>query len=211
MSTGHGAGSVVIIAEALSSCSRLSGDAAPSTEWLCSRSRQNSVSSCHDDRGAGVSDIHPDFRGRGTLKRENGREEERRESNADTWQRIGTPDAEKNDQEQHRVDPENLDGVKKAEDRRNEEPSEDTLRTRPVPGGAWLTKPSTTVVLVCGRRLPAVLCTRERNPFGTGFLYKETALGDGEQLPHLPRLFLLFLRIDDPRACHTDVISLKLK
>ncbi|KAJ1199734.1 hypothetical protein NDU88_003567 [Pleurodeles waltl] len=121
-------------------CIRLPGDAAPITEWRCSRGRANSVSSCHDDRGAGVSDTHPDFRGRGDLKREDGQEKRWREPNADVWKWIGTTDAERNDQEQHRAELENPDGVKTAEGRRNQEPSEDTLRTRHVPGGAWHTK-----------------------------------------------------------------------
>ncbi|KAJ1215080.1 hypothetical protein NDU88_002690 [Pleurodeles waltl] len=53
---------------------------------------------------------------------------------------IGTPDTERNDQEKPRAKTENPDGVKTAEGLRNQEPREDTLRIRHVPGGAWLTK-----------------------------------------------------------------------
>ncbi|KAJ1104124.1 hypothetical protein NDU88_001539 [Pleurodeles waltl] len=94
-------------------CSRLSGDATPISEWCCSRGRANSVSGCHDDRGAGVSNTHPDFRDR---------------------------DPEKNIQEQPRAELENPDSGKDAEGRKNEEPSEDALRTLHVPGGARLSK-----------------------------------------------------------------------
>ncbi|KAJ1206993.1 hypothetical protein NDU88_002386 [Pleurodeles waltl] len=53
---------------------RLSFDTAPASEWRCSRGRAIGVTRCPDDRGAGVSDVNPEFRVREREKREDGRE-----------------------------------------------------------------------------------------------------------------------------------------
>ncbi|KAJ1216582.1 hypothetical protein NDU88_004183 [Pleurodeles waltl] len=115
-------------------CSRLSVDTAPASEWRCSRGRALSVSHCHDDRGAGVSDANPDFWVRINSKREDGRENGLKELDAGDFQPIGTPDTERNDQEKPRTRKENPDGVRTAGDTRNQESREDTLRNRHVPG-----------------------------------------------------------------------------
>ncbi|KAJ1112129.1 hypothetical protein NDU88_000397 [Pleurodeles waltl] len=115
-------------------CSRLSGDAAPRAEWRCSRGRANSVSSYHDDRGAGVSKTRLDFWDEkavesddGVAQREDGGERER----------VGAERSpNKDDPEQPSEETKNPD----ANDRRNKEPSKDALRTCHVPGGTWLSK-----------------------------------------------------------------------
>ncbi|KAJ1198576.1 hypothetical protein NDU88_002415 [Pleurodeles waltl] len=113
-------------------CSRLSGDAAPRAEWRCSRGRVNSVSSYHDDRGAGVSNARPDFREENAVKREDGTAQK-----DDGGERGGTEwSPQKNDPEQPSEETENPN----ANDRRNKELSKDVLRTRHVPGGTWLSK-----------------------------------------------------------------------
>ncbi|KAJ1152680.1 hypothetical protein NDU88_005455 [Pleurodeles waltl] len=66
---------------------RLSGDAAPRAEWRCSRGRANSVSSYHDDRGAGVSNARPDFREENAVKRKDGTAQE---ENGGEHERGGT-------------------------------------------------------------------------------------------------------------------------
>ncbi|KAJ1098319.1 hypothetical protein NDU88_003434 [Pleurodeles waltl] len=96
--------------------------------------RANSVSGNHDDRGAGVNNTHPYFRGQGSVKRENGQDE--REDGGERGRLATDRNPEKNDPEQPRAELENPDSVKDAEGRRNEEPSKDALRTRHVPGGA---------------------------------------------------------------------------
>ncbi|KAJ1170009.1 hypothetical protein NDU88_001890 [Pleurodeles waltl] len=121
-------------------CSRLSVDTAPASECRCSRSRALSVSDCHDDRGAGTSDANPDFRVRDNSKREDGRENGAKETDAEEFQPTRTPDTERSDQEKPRTRTENPDSVRTAGDTRNQEPTEETLRNRHVPGGAWLTR-----------------------------------------------------------------------
>ncbi|KAJ1109714.1 hypothetical protein NDU88_007074 [Pleurodeles waltl] len=121
-------------------CSRLSVDTAPASEWRCSRGRVLSVSHYHDHRGAGVSNVNPDFRVRVNSKREDGRENASKEPDAGDFLPIGTPDTERNDQENPTTRTENPDSVRTAGGTRNQEPREDTLSNRHVPGGAWLTK-----------------------------------------------------------------------
>ncbi|KAJ1091324.1 hypothetical protein NDU88_004451 [Pleurodeles waltl] len=119
---------------------RLSVDTTPASKWRCSRGRALSISHCHDDWGAGVCDANPDFRVRVNSKREDGRESASKKPDAGDLQPIGNPKTERNDQEEPRTKAEDPDGVRTVGDTRNQEPREDTLRNRHVPGGAWLTK-----------------------------------------------------------------------
>ncbi|KAJ1128677.1 hypothetical protein NDU88_007052 [Pleurodeles waltl] len=98
----------------------------------------SSVSGYHDDRGAGVSNTRLDFRGQGSIKRENGQDE--KEDRGERGRLATDRNPEKNDPEQPRAESKNPDSVKDAEGRRNEEPRKDALRTHHVPGGAWLSK-----------------------------------------------------------------------
>ncbi|KAJ1202159.1 hypothetical protein NDU88_005960 [Pleurodeles waltl] len=104
--------------EALGVC-RLSVDTAPASEWRCSRGRALSVSRCHDDRGAGVSDANPDFQVRVNTKREDGRESAAKEPDAVDFHPIGTTETERNDKEEPRTRAQNPDGVRTAGGTRN--------------------------------------------------------------------------------------------
>ncbi|KAJ1131653.1 hypothetical protein NDU88_009988 [Pleurodeles waltl] len=123
-------------------CSRLSFDTAPASEWRCSRGRAISVTRCPDDRGAGVSDVNLDFRVRKEKKREDGRESTSEEPDAVDFELNRTTETGRKDQEEPRTRAEPTDGVRDAGGAKNQEPREDTLKSRHVPGGTWLTKSS---------------------------------------------------------------------
>ncbi|KAJ1152262.1 hypothetical protein NDU88_005038 [Pleurodeles waltl] len=110
------------------------------SELRCSHGREVGVTRCPDDRGAGVSDVTPDFRVRETEKREGGREPKSEESDADNFQTDETTETESGDQEDPKTRARNTDGSRDAGGTENQERNEDTLKSRHVPGGAWLTK-----------------------------------------------------------------------
>ncbi|KAJ1136802.1 hypothetical protein NDU88_003216 [Pleurodeles waltl] len=121
-------------------CSRLSFNTASASEWHCSRSRAIRVTHCPDDRGAGVSDVNPDFWVQKEKKREHGPESASEEPDAVDFKTIRTTETGKKDQEEPRTRAGTTDGVRDAGDAESQEPREDTLKSRHVPGGTWLTK-----------------------------------------------------------------------
>ncbi|KAJ1216101.1 hypothetical protein NDU88_003707 [Pleurodeles waltl] len=87
-----------------------------------------------------VSDVTPDFWVRETEKREDGREQRSEESDADNFQTDKTTETESGDQKDPKTRARTTDGSRDAGGTENQERSEDTLKSRHVPGGAWLTK-----------------------------------------------------------------------
>ncbi|KAJ1172724.1 hypothetical protein NDU88_004568 [Pleurodeles waltl] len=113
-------------------------DAAYTSEKNCSRGRASSVSSCPDDRGAGVSNVHPDFRVVKGKKREDGlREGEVNREKRDCRQRQ---DEEEDTSEPPKGSPEGPEPARDTEERGSPEASVETPKCRHIPGGAWLSK-----------------------------------------------------------------------
>ncbi|KAJ1106457.1 hypothetical protein NDU88_003858 [Pleurodeles waltl] len=106
-----------------------------SPEWRCSRGRAIGVTCCPDNWGAGVGDVNLDFRVRKGNKREDGRERESEEPDAVDFKPNGTTETGRKDQEEPRTRAGTTDGVGDAGDAENQEPREDTLKRRHVPGG----------------------------------------------------------------------------
>ncbi|KAJ1142814.1 hypothetical protein NDU88_009127 [Pleurodeles waltl] len=122
----------------LTNCNRVDEYAAYTSKKNCSCSRTSSIFSCLDDRGAGVSNVHPDFRVGKEKKRENGlREEEVDREKGDCRQGR---DKEETTSEPPKGSPEDPEPARDTEELRSPEASVETPKRRHVPGGAWLSK-----------------------------------------------------------------------
>ncbi|KAJ1200210.1 hypothetical protein NDU88_004036 [Pleurodeles waltl] len=119
---------------------RLTSATAPESEWRYSRGREIGATHCHDDRGPGVSDVTPDFQVRVTEKGEDGRMQVPRESDTAVLQMTKPTETANEDQEESKRSAGTTDGSRNMGGTENPEPSEETLNSRHVPGGAWLTK-----------------------------------------------------------------------
>ncbi|KAJ1117854.1 hypothetical protein NDU88_006050 [Pleurodeles waltl] len=120
--------------------SRLSSDTATASEWRCSCGRESGVTRYHGDRGAGVSDVTPDFRVQEREKREDGRERAAEEPDAVDSQTDETTKTESEEDEEPKTQTGTTDCLRDSGGTENQEPSEDTPKSRHIPGGAWLTK-----------------------------------------------------------------------
>ncbi|KAJ1119924.1 hypothetical protein NDU88_008107 [Pleurodeles waltl] len=105
--------------------------------WRC---REIGVTHCPGDRGAGVSDVTPDFQVRETEKREDGQERGSEEPDAADFQTDESKETESGDQEEPKTRAGTTDASRDAGGTESQELSEDTLKSRHVPGGAWLNK-----------------------------------------------------------------------
>ncbi|KAJ1127505.1 hypothetical protein NDU88_005904 [Pleurodeles waltl] len=131
--------------QAQGGCSQVDYDADSPSEKSGSRGRANSVSSCLDDRGAGVSNANPDFRvlegqekgGRTTREEDAEREACRRER-----------DEVENSPQLPKGSPEDPDPARDTGERSSPEASVETPKRRHVPGGAWLSKEECSVAQV---------------------------------------------------------------
>ncbi|KAJ1152040.1 hypothetical protein NDU88_004818 [Pleurodeles waltl] len=117
---------------------RVDDDAASTSEKSGLRGRANSVSSCLDDRGAGVSNANPDFRVLKGKKKEDG--QYGREVDAERGACRRERDEEENSPESPKGSPEDSDPARDTGERRSPEASIETPKRRHVPGGAWLSK-----------------------------------------------------------------------
>ncbi|KAJ1207181.1 hypothetical protein NDU88_002573 [Pleurodeles waltl] len=116
-------------------CSRLSSNAALASEWRCSRGRKISVPGCPDDQEAGACAMTPDFQVPGTLNSEDGLKSASEDQEAEESAEAESSEREKNERRSG-----NTSISRDAAHPEDQEWSEDTLRSRHVPGEAWLTK-----------------------------------------------------------------------
>ncbi|KAJ1198472.1 hypothetical protein NDU88_002313 [Pleurodeles waltl] len=118
-------------------CSRLSSNAAPASEWRCSRGRDISVSvtRCPDDQEAGACAMTPDFRVPGTLNSEDGLEPASEDQDEEE-----STEAESDKREKTKRRSGSLGVSRETVHPEDQERSKDTLGSCHVPGGAWLTK-----------------------------------------------------------------------
>ncbi|KAJ1129183.1 hypothetical protein NDU88_007554 [Pleurodeles waltl] len=108
--------------------------------WRYSRARESGVTRCPDDWGPGVSNVTPDFRVQEIGKREDGRMRAAEESDAADFQTAEPTVTENGNQEEPKKSAGTTDGSRNTGDTKIQEPTEETLRSRHIPGGAWLTK-----------------------------------------------------------------------
>ncbi|KAJ1166998.1 hypothetical protein NDU88_007391 [Pleurodeles waltl] len=121
-------------------CSRLSSNTAPASEWRCSRGLEISVTRWPDNQGADVGEITQDFQVPGAEKREDGRERSSEEPDVADHNTEEPTETESRDREEPEKRPGTTGVSRDAEHTENQERSEDTLKSRHIPGGAWLNK-----------------------------------------------------------------------